>query len=117
MVNIPNRDYRFKRMMMQAIVSCAPPSEYQNVGIVCLPGEERELFAKIVHHTETVPRPMTSKRPELYMNYHGAPCLRFTDTDSSLSILSEPEDFHGRTFESIYIVSDTPKLIGPQDTV
>ena len=110
MVKIPNRDYRFKRMMDKVVLSCAPPGEYQNVGIVCLPGEEEALFLKIIRYIDREPRPMSLNAPTSYFNHHGPPCLRYTDTESSISILCEPEDFHGRMFESIYIVSDATKF-------
>ena len=110
MVDIPNRDYRFKRMMDKMVLSCAPPARGHNVGIVCLSGEEEALFTKIIRYIDKEPRPMGLNAPTSYFNHHGPPCLIYTDTESSISILSEPEDFNGRRFRSIYIVSDVFKL-------
>jgi hypothetical protein len=112
MVDIPNRDYRFKRMMDKVVLSCAPPAIGHNVGIVCLPGEEKALYRKIIRYTETEPRPMSLGAPDYRASFHGPPCLRYTDTESSISILCEPEDFNGRLFRSIYIVCDALKFIG-----
>lgn len=112
MVDIPNRDYRFRRMMDKVVLSCAPPSSGHNVGIVCLSGEEEALFTKVIRYIDKEPRPMGLNAPTSYFNHHGPPCLIYTDTESSISILCEPEDFNGRLFRSIYIVSDALKVTG-----
>ena len=109
MVDIPNRDYRFMRMMKQAVSSVAPPSEYQNVGIVCIPSEKRDVYLKIIHHIKNEPRPMFGRLPDYVDTLNGV-IFRYIDTNSSISLLSEPEDFHMRTLDSIYIVSDTSMM-------
>ena len=112
MVTIPNRAYRFKRMMGKVVNSCTV-KEYQNVGIVCLSCEEIALHSKIMNYINTEPRPMTSSLPLRCLSYHGAACLIYTDTNSSVSILSELEDWQGRLFESIYIVCNVHEMKAP----
>lgn len=112
MVKIPNRDYRFMRMMGKAIISCAPPSEYQNVGIVCLPNEKREAYNKVYRHLESESRPMGFGSSHYFRTHNGTFLISIGE-NSSISLLSEPEDFHGRTFESLYIVGDANKITGP----
>ncbi len=109
-MNIPNKDYRFKRMMEQAVLACAPPARGHNVGIVCLSGEEEALFNKIQRYIHKAARPIGLNTPLCTFSHHGPPCLIYIDTDSSISILCKPEDFNGRLFDSIYIVCDALKL-------
>jgi len=111
-VKIPNRDYRFTRMMNKAVISCAPPNEYQNVGIVCLPSEKRTVYDKVIHYLETEPRPMSLSAPD-YIGTQNGTFLIYRNTNSSISLLSEPEDFHMRTFESICIVCNVHEMKEP----
>ena len=112
MVDIPNRDYRFRRMMEQVVLSCASPARGHNVGIVCLSGEEEELFNKIQGYISKEARPMSLGPPIRTFSRHGPACYIYRDTESSISILSEPDDFNVRLFRSIYIVGDALKVTG-----
>jgi len=79
------------------------------VGIVCLPSEKRAIYDEITNYVKTVPRPMTSSMPDYVGTLNGT-ILIYRDTNSSISLLSEPEDFHMRAFESIYVVCDVREM-------